>query len=180
MSELTRAPLTGRRSPDRWIETRSPAGEPLFVAFSDRGISFVAPATDPADFVMRHFERTGRMATPASAEDHQDVVNAIRGGRAGAQACDLEDLSPFTRRVLETACEIPHGETRSYQWVARSIGMPDAGRAVGNALAGNPVPLAIPCHRVLGVNGELGEYALGQAAKRKLLATEGLELTAAA
>lgn len=180
MSELSRAPLAGRRSPDRWIETRSAAGEELYVAFSDRGISFVSPATDPADFVMRHFERTGRMATPASAEDHQDIVNTIRGSRADAGACDLEDLSPFTRRVLQTACEIPHGETRSYQWVARSIGMPDAARAVGNALAGNPVPLAIPCHRVLGNNGELGDYALGQQAKRKLLASEGLVLSAAA
>lgn len=179
-SELSRAPLAGRRSPDRWIETRSPGGDRMFVAFSDRGISFVAPATDPADFVMRHFERTGRMAAPARAEDHEDVVNAIRGGVADVAGCDLDDLSPFTRRVLETTCGIPHGETRSYQWVARSIGMPDAARAVSNALAGNPVPMVIPCHRVLGRDGELGEYALGRSLKRALLASEGLELPAAA
>lgn len=180
MSELTRAPVAGRRSPDRWIETRSPAGQQIYVAFSDRGISFVSPASDPADFVMRHFERTGRMATPAAAEDHQDVVNAIRGGVMDADNCDLSDLSPFTRRVLETACEIPKGETRSYHWVARSIGMPDAARAVGNALAGNPVPLAIPCHRVLGNDGELGEHPFGKSTKRALLAAEGLELVSAA
>jgi methylated-DNA-[protein]-cysteine S-methyltransferase len=179
MSDLARAPLPGRRQPDRWIETRGPGGTRMFVAFSDRGISFVAPATDPADFVMRHFERTGRMATPAPTADHQEIVNAIRGGGEPA-LCDLEDLSPFTRRVLETTCTIPRGETRSYQWVARGIGMPDAARAVSNALSGNPLPMVIPCHRVLGRDGELGEHALGRAFKRALLAAEGLELPAAA
>jgi O-6-methylguanine DNA methyltransferase len=180
MNSLAQSPLASRRAPDQWIETRSPSGDSLFVAFSDRGISFVAPATDAADFVMRYFERTGRMATPAVADDHEAVVKAIRGGLSSAATCDLEDLSPFTRRVLEATCEIPHGETRSYEWLANSIGMPEAGRAVGNALAANPVPLAIPCHRVLGRNGELGEYALGLSTKRALLAAEGLELPAAA
>jgi methylated-DNA-[protein]-cysteine S-methyltransferase len=180
MSELSRAPLSSRRAPDQWIETNSPSGDRIFVAFSARGISFVAPATDSADFVMRYFERTGRMATPANAEDHQAIVNAIRGGRTTAEQCDLDDLSPFTRHVLEATCEIPLGETRSYEWVARSIGMPEAARAVANALASNPVPLAIACHRVLGSNGEIGEYALGQSTKRALLAAEGLSLPAAA
>ncbi|MGH2959847.1 MAG: methylated-DNA--[protein]-cysteine S-methyltransferase [Solirubrobacterales bacterium] len=180
MSELSRAPLASRRAPDQWIETSSPAGDRIFVAFSARGISFVAPATDSADFVMRYFERTGRMATPARAEDHQGLVKTIRGGRTTAINCDLEDLSPFTRRVLEATCEIPLGETRSYDWIAQSIGMPDAARAVKNALAANPVPLAIPCHRVIGRNGEIGEYALGQATKRALLSAEGLELPVAA
>lgn len=129
---------------------------------------------------MRHFERTGRMATPAKAEEHEDLVELISAGNTSADDCDLADLSPFTRRVLETACQIPHGETRSYDWIAQSIGMPDAARAVGNALAANPVPLAIPCHRVIGRGGELGEYALGQATKRALLASEGLPLPAAA
>lgn len=180
MSELSRAPLSSRRAPDQWIETSAPSGDNIFVAFSSSGISFVAPATDSADFVMRYFERTGRMATPAKAEDHQGLVKTIRGGRTTADHCDLEDLSPFTRRVLEATCEIPLGETRSYDWVAQSIGMPGAARAVGNALASNPVPLAIPCHRVLGLGGEVGEYALGQAIKRSLLAAEGLELPAVA
>lgn len=180
MSELSRAPLSGRRAPDRWIEMDAASGDRIFVAFSSHGISFVAPATDAADFVMRHFERTGRMATPASAEDHQAIVNTVRGGRATADQCDFEDLSPFTRRVLEATCEIPTGETRSYEWIAQSIGMPDAARAVANALAANPVPLAIPCHRVIGRNGEVGEYALGQATKRALLASEGLQIPAAA
>jgi AraC family transcriptional regulator of adaptative response/methylated-DNA-[protein]-cysteine methyltransferase len=180
MSELSRAPLSSRRAPDQWIETHTAAGDPIFVAFSATGISFVAPATDSADFVMRYFERTGRMATPAKAEDHPTLVHTIRGSRSTAAHYDLEDLSPFTRRVLEATCEIPLGETRTYDWIANSIGMPDAARAVENALAANPVPLAIPCHRVIGRNGELGEYALGRATKRALLAAEGLEVPVAA
>jgi methylated-DNA-[protein]-cysteine S-methyltransferase len=179
-ASVIRPPLRNGREADKWIETRTPSGDPIYVAFSNRGISFVSPAIDSADFVMRHFERTGRMATPASADDHMDIVKSVRGGRTDATTCDLEELTPFTRRVLETTLEIPHGETRSYEWLARNIGMPQAARAVSNALASNPVPLVVPCHRVVGGDGSIGEYALGQAVKRQLLAAEGQPIPAAA
>lgn len=179
MSALVRAPLHGRRPADNWIQIQGPLGDAIYVAFSDAGISFVSPAVDPADFVMRHFERTGRMAQPADASDHQELVNAIRGGGATPELCDLEHLPPFTRRVLESVCTIPRGETRSHDWVAREIGMPDTARAVANSLATNPVPLVIPCHRVLADDGALGEHPLGRATKRALLAAEGLELPTA-
>jgi len=179
-SAIARPPLRNGREPDRWIETRTPIGDAIYVAFSNRGISFVSPGADDADFVMRHFERTGRMATPAIADDHVEIVRTVRGGKADATICDFEELTPFTRRVLETTLEIPQGETRSYEWLARSIGMPQAARAVSNVLASNPVPLVVPCHRVLGGDGSLGDYALGQTVKRQLLAAEGLPIPAAA
>jgi O-6-methylguanine DNA methyltransferase len=74
--------------------------------------------------------------------------------------------------VLEAAREIPFGEARPYAWVARRIGRPRAVRAVGTALARNPVPLVIPCHRVVRSDGTPGEYALGAAMKRRLHALE--------
>ena len=78
----------------------------------------------------------------------------------------------FQRRVLEATREIPFGETRPYAWVARAIGQPKAYRAVGNALARNPIPIIIPCHRVIASDGSLGGYGGGLALKQKLLQLE--------
>jgi O-6-methylguanine DNA methyltransferase len=74
------------------------------------------------------------------------------------------------------ALEIPRGEVRPYGWIAAEIGRPRAVRAVGTALAHNPVPLVVPCHRVVRSDGSIGQYSLGgPAAKRTVLAAEGLD-----
>ena len=86
--------------------------------------------------------------------------------------CDLTGLPPFTQGVLRVTAQIPYGEVRSYRWVAARLGQPKATRAVGNALARNPIPIIIPCHRVIRSDGSLGGYALGLARKKKLLALE--------
>ena len=69
---------------------------------------------------------------------------------------------------------IPYGETRSYGAIAAAIGSPQAARAVGMANHRNPLPILIPCHRVIGADGSLTGYAGGLAAKRRLLALEGI------
>lgn len=159
-------------SSDRWIEIDTPGGR-VFTAFSELGISFVAPASDAADFVAQFHARTGRLCIPAKSEDHSEIVEAVLRGEDAVELCDLDQVSPFTRRVLEAAAEIERGQTRSYQWLARQIGMPRATRAVGNALGSNPVPLAIPCHRIVRGDGSLGGYAFGTQMKRRLLEHEG-------
>lgn len=106
------------------------------------------------------------------------VVAQIRqyldGKRATFQVpLDLSGHTPFRRQVWETALRIPYGETRSYAWVAQQIGKPRAARAVGQALGANPVPLIVPCHRVLASDGSLGGYGGGPPLKERLLAIEG-------
>jgi O-6-methylguanine DNA methyltransferase len=84
-----------------------------------------------------------------------------------------KQLTDFEWQVLRVALTIPVGQTRSYQWVAKTMGAPKAARAVGQALRKNPYPLIIPCHRVVKSDGTPGGYAGkmdGQ--KRKLLAIE--------
>ena len=76
------------------------------------------------------------------------------------------NLTAFQWKVLKAALEIPLGETRSYQWIARKIGSPKAVRAVGQALRRNPFPLIVPCHRVIQASGALGGYA-GRYGRRK-------------
>jgi methylated-DNA-[protein]-cysteine S-methyltransferase len=72
--------------------------------------------------------------------------------------------------------QIPYGETRSYKEVAEMIGSPKAHRAVGAAVKNNPIPIIIPCHRVIRSNGDIGEYSGGFDIKRKLLQLEGFEI----
>jgi O-6-methylguanine DNA methyltransferase len=85
---------------------------------------------------------------------------------------DLVAARPFQRRVWSALQEIPFGTTRSYGEVARAIGMPRAARAVGQAVGANPIPLLIPCHRVVASGGSLGGYAWGPRWKRRLLQVE--------
>jgi len=85
---------------------------------------------------------------------------------------DLRNMPPFTRAVLRVTAQIPYGKVRSYQWIAERLGKPKASRAVGNALARNPIPIIIPCHRVVRSDGTLGGYALGLSWKRRLLDLE--------
>ena len=85
---------------------------------------------------------------------------------------DLSEATPFQRRVWEITRQIPYGETQSYKWVASRLGKENAARAVGQALGRNPIPIIIPCHRVLASNGSLGGYSGGLEMKRFLLKLE--------
>ncbi len=87
---------------------------------------------------------------------------------------DLSGATTFQRRVWEVTRLIPFGETRSYGWVASQIGQPKAGRAVGQALGRNPLPIVIPCHRVLDSDGGLCGFGGGLEMKRRLLELEGV------
>lgn len=87
---------------------------------------------------------------------------------------DLAAASPFQRRVWAVLRGIPYGATQSYRDVARAVGMPRAARAVGQAVGANPIPLLIPCHRVVASDGSLGGYAWGLTWKRRLLELEGI------
>lgn len=89
-----------------------------------------------------------------------------------ADPLDLSSATPFQRSVWEVVRAIPWGETRSYAWVAERLGRPRAARAVGQALARNPLPIIIPCQRVIRSDGRLGGFSGGLALKRRLLERE--------
>ena len=86
---------------------------------------------------------------------------------------DLSGATAFQRAVWETTRLIPYGETRSYAWVAEQIKQPKALRAVGQALSRNPLPIIVPCHRVLASSGKLGGFTGGIEIKKGLLHLEG-------
>lgn len=97
------------------------------------------------------------------------IETAISRGQPGELPVDLSQLSSFGRSVLTTTAHIPPGQVRSYRWIAQEIGSPQAVRAVGTALARNPLPLIIPCHRVVRSDGSFGQYSLGGKENKRIL-----------
>jgi O-6-methylguanine DNA methyltransferase len=125
--------------------------------------------------------RRVRFDGPSSPSLHGPCADALRAYVAGRPIpedlpVDLDGLPPFTRRVLDACRQIPYGQTMTYAQLATALGQPNAARAVGGALARNPLPVIIPCHRVLGSNGSLTGFLGGLAWKRALLAHEGIIL----
>jgi len=99
----------------------------------------------------------------------------FRGERVSLNlALHLSGLEAFSRRILRACAQIPYGQTRSYGEVAAMAGAPRASRAAGQALARNPLPIFVPCHRVIGADGKLVGFGAGLDMKRRLLALEGI------
>lgn len=124
--------------------------------------------------------RPGRQEPPARAGARRLVEKArlelseyLAGTRAFFSVpVDLSEAPAFQQKVLKAAQEIPFGQARPYAWVARRVGHPRAVRAVGTALGRNPVPLIVPCHRVLRSDGGPGGYIFGVGVKSRLLELE--------
>jgi methylated-DNA-[protein]-cysteine S-methyltransferase len=102
------------------------------------------------------------------------VVEFLAGRRRRLDIpVDLSRGTRFQRRVWRATLHIPYGQVCAYQWVAHRVGGRRYARAVGLALGGNPVPLVVPCHRVIASDGSLGGFTGGLRTKRRLLALEG-------
>jgi O-6-methylguanine DNA methyltransferase len=160
---------------DGYALVTTPLG-PAFVAMSDDGITAVARAgdDDEAEFVRGYAERVGR-----KLERRDELAAGLQAALSGDESevrVDLRACNAFQRDVLEAARHIPAGGVRPYSWIAQRIGRPGAVRAVGTALAKNPVPLLVPCHRVVRSDGSIGEYVFGSENKAALLQREGVDL----
>jgi O-6-methylguanine DNA methyltransferase len=163
---------------DDYAVIESPVG-PLRVAWNGRGVSAVESAPDDHAFEIRFLARTGRRAERRDslpADLARAIERRLAGDRRARIELDLRGSSEFEQAVWLKALEIPRGEVRPYGWVAAEIGRPKAVRAVGTALGHNPVPLIVPCHRVVRSDGTIGQYSLGGPGnKRTILAAEGLD-----
>ncbi len=162
--------------PDEFALIDGPTG-PAYVSWSRAGVTAFVPEAivgSPEEFVARHPRPAVLVDTPPKRLAGH-LERAIETGRLGTLPVDLSAIGEFQRKVLEKCAEIPPGEIRPYGWIAREIGKPGAVRAVGTALGRNPVPVLIPCHRVVRTDGTIGNYAWGTQMKRDLLEHEGLD-----
>jgi len=116
--------------------------------------------------------RSGGRPTALDREVQRQLRDYFAGRRRDFDLPVATDLPPFTARVLDAVARIPFGQTRSYGDVAGTVGNPRAARAVGQAVGSNPLPLLIPCHRVLAAGGALGGFGGGLSWKRFLLDLE--------
>jgi O-6-methylguanine DNA methyltransferase len=175
---LAHATLVAVGLADDYAVMASPVG-PLRVAWNGRGVSAVEEAPDDGAFEARFFARTGRVARRRDAlpsDLARKIERRLAGDRHNHIDLDLRGTTPFERAVWMKALEIPRGEVRPYGWIAREIERPKAVRAVGTALGHNPVPLIVPCHRVVRSDGMIGQYSLGGPHnKRTILAGEGAD-----
>jgi len=167
---------------DQIAKIAGPVGG-LWVAYNDHGISGASFAnlTTFARFREEHHDRTGRPSGRADAmpDDLFDAIeHSFNTGDRSALTFDLRGATPFQESVWEACLAIPPGETRTYADLARSIHRPNAVRAVGTALGANPIPVLIPCHRVLRSDGSLGGYAFGLPIKERLLDREAVRAAA--
>jgi O-6-methylguanine DNA methyltransferase len=162
---------------DSFFGVESPLGA-VYVAAGPDGVRYLAPAASEEEFARRYRERFGRFVSPARGSEAADLAERVEAALAGELVevpLDLSRATPFQRRVLEVVKGIRRGEVRPYVWVATEAGSPGASRAVGNVMATNPVPLLVPCHRVVRNDGRTGSYAFGAGAKVRLLRAEGVE-----
>lgn len=171
-------PLQAKHREAAYGKIDSPLGA-LFVAVSDQGVCEIGFGwmDDETGFEHRLAQRG------FNPSRNQNRISAVAGelneylsGRRSrfAVPLDLSGLTPFSRAVLDATSHVPFGETRTYHEIAREIGNPGASRAVGNALNKNPIPLIVPCHRILPTGKGIGKYAGGVETKQRLLTLEGV------
>jgi methylated-DNA-[protein]-cysteine S-methyltransferase len=157
----------------------SPVG-PLLVATTERGLCEIRFEPEPereADRLAHRFGvRVLRSPRPV-ARARKELDQYFEGRRTSFEVgVDVAWLPEFQRSVLEELARVPYGQTETYGSLAARIGRPRAARAVGGALNRNPIPIVLPCHRVVGASGSLVGYAGGLERKRALLALEGVAL----
>jgi methylated-DNA-[protein]-cysteine S-methyltransferase len=159
----------------------SPIG-PLLVAATDRGLLRISfnRSYDPDTTLEEIARLTGPrvLRAPLAVEvAHRELDEYFDGRRhAFDLAVDLRGLAPFTVAVLAELAKVPYGNTATYGELATRAGNPKAARAVGMVMNRNPIPLVLPCHRIVGASGNLVGYAGGLAIKEQLLRLEGATL----
>jgi len=152
-------------------------GEQLWLAFTESGIcaSEFKKKITIKEFKKRLKEKTGNefLKVDSLPNDIESGINQWRiRGHSAKLKFEISDYSLFQQKVWRSCSRIPFGETATYSKIAKDVNNPKAQRAVGSALGANPIPLLIPCHRVVRNDGSVGEYAYGSHLKELLLERE--------
>ena len=162
-----------------WSTFDGPFGK-CSVARSEKGLCAVS-LRGPEGKLLEQFKRV-RGVELVKAEDcmpeaRRQLLEYFGGKRTEFDLpLDLFIGTKFQQQVWRGLCRIPFGETRSYRWLAGQVKRPGASRAVGQANGRNPIPVIVPCHRIIYADGTIGGYTGGLRIKRKLLAIEGIEV----
>jgi methylated-DNA-[protein]-cysteine S-methyltransferase len=178
MSELGRRAREAGLADVAYASMDSPVGE-LLVAVTERGVVRVAFSSEVTDEVLAELAQrvSPRLLRLPERTDtvRRELDEYFEGKRHGFDLpLDWSLVRGFARGVLHATARVPFGQTTTYRQMAEAAGSPRASRAAGNALGSNPIPIVVPCHRVLHSGGGLGGYAGGLERKRTLLTLEGV------
>ena len=162
----------------RAIVFQSPWGW-MGISETDKGIDSIAlPQTSKRAVEASLRERSAdpcvSEATAQLTSAQRQLMEYLEGTRQKFELpLDLSGGTAFQRKVWRTLLTVPYAKLRSYQWVAARVGGPQYARAVGNAVGANPLPIVVPCHRIVAQDATLGGFSGGLPTKRKLLTLEG-------
>lgn len=172
--DLERVTLLEVGAADRVATIDSPFG-PVWIAWSPHGVTGLTPrfACDDIEGFFDLHRRNAYEAASVPAHLERTVIGALERGDTFDVPIDLRGIGEFQAAVLAACATIQPGTTRTYGWIADELANPGAVRAVGTALGRNPIPLIVPCHRVIRADGAIGNYAFGPDMKQQLLVREG-------
>jgi methylated-DNA-[protein]-cysteine S-methyltransferase len=158
----------------------SPHG-PLYIAASEAGVCEIGFGINENETVFQHHLKERGFRPVADWNAIAGVALQLREYFGGQRdrfevPLDFSGVSPFTRTVLTATSQVPYGHLSTYRDIAQQVGRPSATRAVGNALGRNPIPVIVPCHRVVRTDHSLGGYTGGLEIKERLLSLEGVHL----
>ena len=154
----------------------SPVGK-VYAAKTARGISFLSFSRKEWDGYLKDLRRDDKIELHKNDVEFFPLKKALRRYFSGEETnfsfpFDILWGTPFRRKVWAEMRKVPYGQTRSYKWLAQKVGSPRKARAVGQACGSNPLPILIPCHRIVREDGGLGGFGGGLHIKRKLLELE--------
>jgi O-6-methylguanine DNA methyltransferase len=158
----------------------SPVGE-ILVTRTDKGLRFVAFPKSRWQKFFSALRREKSIQLKKDDKRFSSLKKTLKSYFSGRKVnfrekLDLEGGTVFQKRVWKAMLKIPSGQTRSYGQLARQVGGKNKARAVGAACGANPIPIVIPCHRVVREDGALGGYGGGLSAKKRLLKVEGVNI----
>ncbi len=174
-----RNPGTGPNGSRKFYFTyfESPLGDFGLVA-TDKGLCEIRTCISSRKSFLAYLKKSYPVLPMENFEKLKTVIRQLTEyfeGKRQRFTCklDLDQGTGFQQKVWKALQSIPHGQTKSYAWIAESIGQPQAVRAVGGANGKNPIPIIVPCHRVIRKDGSIGGYTGGLDKKRFLLGLEG-------
>jgi methylated-DNA-[protein]-cysteine S-methyltransferase len=159
---------------------KSPVGE-ILATRTEKGLNFIAFPKSRWQRFLAALRKDENVDLKRDEKKFSSVRKALKSYFSGkrvsfGERLDLTGATAFQKRVWRAMDKIPTGQTRSYGWLARQVGGKSKARAAGAACGANPIPIILPCHRVIREDGSLGGYGGGLSLKRKLLKIEGVDI----
>ncbi len=159
---------------------KSPVGE-ILATRTEKGLNFIAFPKSRWQRFLAALRKDKNVDLRRDEKKFSSVKKALKSYFSGKRVSfrdrlDLTGATAFQKRVWQATDKIPAGQTKSYGWLARQVGGKNKARAAGAACGANPVPIILPCHRVIREDGSLGGYGAGLSFKRKLLKIEGVKV----